>query len=148
MSACKAPTATSSRHPPFYEKLIRKIQAPLMIDSTDARALELALTYCQGKSIINSVNLRTARRSSSGSAPWPGVTAAALIVGAIDEDTTQAQAFTRSVSWGGPAVYKLLTGKVRHPGRRHRHRSARVPVATGDANYIGAAVETSRASGW
>ena len=43
--------------PPFYEKLIRKIKAPVMIDTTDPKAVELALTYCQGKSIINSVNL-------------------------------------------------------------------------------------------
>ena len=43
--------------PPFYEQLIRKIKAPIMIDTTDARAIELALTYCQGKSIINSINL-------------------------------------------------------------------------------------------
>ena len=28
-----------------------------MIDTTDAVALERALTYCQGKSIINSINL-------------------------------------------------------------------------------------------
>src|ERR1035437_9965231 len=43
--------------PPFFEKLIRKIKAPLMIDTTDSKAVELALTYCQGKSIVNSVNL-------------------------------------------------------------------------------------------
>ena len=43
--------------PPFYEKLIRKIKAPIMIDTTDPKAIELALTYCQGKSIINSINL-------------------------------------------------------------------------------------------
>jgi 5-methyltetrahydrofolate--homocysteine methyltransferase len=43
--------------PPFYEKLIRKTKLPLMVDSTDPQALELALTYCQGKSIINSINL-------------------------------------------------------------------------------------------
>src|ERR1700722_10914103 len=43
--------------PPFYDQLIRKIKAPLMIDTTDAAAIELALTYCQGKSIINSINL-------------------------------------------------------------------------------------------
>ncbi len=36
--------------PPFYEKLIRKIKAPIMIDTTDPKAVELALTYCQGKS--------------------------------------------------------------------------------------------------
>ena len=43
--------------PPFYAKLIRKIKAPIMIDTTDPKAVELALTWCQGKSIINSVNL-------------------------------------------------------------------------------------------
>ncbi len=43
--------------PPFYEKLIRKTKAPIMIDTTDPVAIELALTYCQGKSIINSINL-------------------------------------------------------------------------------------------
>ncbi len=42
---------------PFYELLIKKIKAPIMIDTTDPAAVELALTYCQGKSIINSVNL-------------------------------------------------------------------------------------------
>src|SRR5262249_32863182 len=43
--------------PLFYEKLIRKIKSPVMIDTTDAAAIEMALTYCQGKSIINSINL-------------------------------------------------------------------------------------------
>src|SRR6185436_4628431 len=43
--------------PPFYEKLIRKIKAPIMIDTTDPKAVELALQYCQGKAIINSINL-------------------------------------------------------------------------------------------
>src|ERR1022692_4133741 len=35
--------------PLFYEKLVRKIKAPIMIDTTDPKAVELALTYCQGK---------------------------------------------------------------------------------------------------
>ncbi len=43
--------------PFFYEKLIRKIKAPIMIDTTDPKSVELSLTYCQGKSIINSINL-------------------------------------------------------------------------------------------
>src|SRR5258708_9440982 len=33
--------------PPFYEKLIRKAEAPAIIDTTDPTAIELALTYCQ-----------------------------------------------------------------------------------------------------
>src|SRR5207244_999248 len=43
--------------PFFYDKLIRKIKVPIMIDTTDPRAVELSLQYCQGKSIINSINL-------------------------------------------------------------------------------------------
>src|SRR2546422_1490074 len=42
---------------PFYLKLTDKIKAPVMIDTTDARAVELSLTYCQGKAILNSINL-------------------------------------------------------------------------------------------
>jgi 5-methyltetrahydrofolate--homocysteine methyltransferase len=42
---------------PFYDRLIRKIKAPIMVDTTDPVAVEQALTYCQGKAIINSINL-------------------------------------------------------------------------------------------
>jgi 5-methyltetrahydrofolate--homocysteine methyltransferase len=36
---------------------MRKIKAPIMIDTTEPRSVELSLTYCQGKSIIKSINL-------------------------------------------------------------------------------------------
>ena len=42
---------------PFYAKLMPKIKAPVMIDTTDPRAIEAALKWTQGKSIINSINL-------------------------------------------------------------------------------------------
>ncbi len=35
--------------PPFYEKLIRKIKAPIMIDTTDPRAIELSLHVLPGQ---------------------------------------------------------------------------------------------------
>ena len=41
----------------FLSYLIRKLKVPLMIDSTDPKVMEIALTYCQGKAILNSVNL-------------------------------------------------------------------------------------------
>ena len=47
--------------PPFYEQLIRKIKAPIMIDTTDPRGVELALTYCQGKSLVLRPNQIIAR---------------------------------------------------------------------------------------
>src|SRR5690606_11575915 len=41
----------------FLDMLIKKVTAPLMIDSTDAEVIEMALKYSQGKAIINSINL-------------------------------------------------------------------------------------------
>ena len=129
--------------PPFYEKLIRKIKAPLMIDTTDARALELALTYCQGKSIINSVNLEDGEEKFQRVCPLARRYGAALIVGAIDEDKAQAQAFTRERKLAvAERSYKLLTGKYGIPGEDIVIDPLVFPCATGDANYIGAAVET------
>src|SRR5512143_881641 len=40
---------------PFYSKLMPKIKAPVMVDTTDPKAIESALIWCQGKCIINSV---------------------------------------------------------------------------------------------
>ena len=88
--------------PPFYEKLIRKIKAPVMIDTTDPNAVELALTYCQGKSIINSINLEDGEEKFERVCPIARRYGAALVVGSIDEDRLQAQAFTRERKLAAP----------------------------------------------
>ena len=41
----------------FMGELTRRVKVPLMIDSTDAAVLEVALRHCQGKAIVNSINL-------------------------------------------------------------------------------------------
>ncbi|HEX5813938.1 MAG TPA: homocysteine S-methyltransferase family protein, partial [Methylomirabilota bacterium] len=41
----------------FMRELTRRVKVPLMIDSTDAAVLELALRHSQGKAIVNSINL-------------------------------------------------------------------------------------------
>jgi 5-methyltetrahydrofolate--homocysteine methyltransferase len=129
--------------PPFYEKLIRKIKAPLMIDTTDPQAVELALTYCQGKSIINSVNLEDGEEKFARICPLARRYGAALIVGSIDEDKQQAQAFTRERKLAvAQRSVKLLTEKYGIPPEDIIIDPLVFPCATGDANYIGAAVET------
>ena len=96
MFACNRAIATRCKDiPPFYEKLIRKIKAPIMIDTTDPRSIELSLTYCQGKSIINSINLEDGEEKFERICPIANAYGAALVVGCIDEDKLQAQAFTR-----------------------------------------------------
>jgi 5-methyltetrahydrofolate--homocysteine methyltransferase len=129
--------------PPFYEKLIRKIKAPVMIDTTDPKAVELALTYCQGKSIVNSINLEDGEEKFERICPLARRYGAALIVGSIDEDKQQAQAFTRERKLAvAERSYKLLTEKYGIPPEDIIIDPLVFPCATGDANYIGAAVET------
>jgi 5-methyltetrahydrofolate--homocysteine methyltransferase len=129
--------------PPFYEKLIRKVKAPLMIDTTDPTAIELALTYCQGKSIINSINLEDGEEKFERVVPIAHEFGAAVVVGCIDEDRLQAQAFTRERKLAiAERSYKLLTGKYGLGPEDVIFDPLVFPCATGDENYIGGAVET------
>ncbi|MBM3728588.1 MAG: methionine synthase [Acidobacteria bacterium] len=132
--------------PPFYEKLIRKIKAPVMIDTTDPAAVELSLTYCQGKAIINSVNLEDGEEKFEKMCPVANAYGAALVVGCIDEDPVQAQAFTRERKLEvARRSVDLLTAKY---GTRIDNiiiDPLVFPCATGDENYIGGAVETIEA---
>ncbi len=131
---------------PFYEKLIRKIKAPLMIDTTDPGAMELALTYCQGKSIINSVNLEDGEEKFERTCPLAKAYGAALIAGCIDEDPRQAQAFTRERKLAvAERSVRLLTEKYGIAAEDIIIDPLVFPCATGDANYIGGAVETIEA---
>ena len=134
--------------PPFYEKLIRKIKAPIMIDTTDPRSIELALTYCQGKSDHQLRSIwRTARRSSSASARSRRQYGAALVVGCIDEDPAAGAGFhARAETGGGPALGRSADDEVRDPAAEDIIIDPLVfPCATGDENYIGGAVETIEA---
>ena len=129
--------------PLFYGKLIRIIQAPIMIDTTDPKAVELALTYCQGKSIINSVNLEDGEEKFERLCPIAKAYGAALIVGTIDEDKLQAQAFTRERKLAvAKRSVKILTEKFGIVPEDIIIDPLVFPCATGDANYIGGAVET------
>ncbi len=129
--------------PVFYEKLIRKIKAPIMIDTTDPRSVELSLTYCQGKSIINSINLEDGEEKLERICPLARAYGAALVVGCIDEDKVQAQAFTRERKLAvAERSVDLLTTKYGIPPEDIIIDPLVFPCATGDENYIGGAVET------
>ena len=129
--------------PEFYEKLIRKVKAPLMIDTTDPAAIELALTYCQGKAIINSINLEDGEEKFDRVVPIAHQYGAAMVVGCIDEDPLQAQAFTRERKLEiAKRSYKLLTEKYGLAPEEIIFDPLVFPCATGDENYIGGAVET------
>ena len=129
--------------PPFFGKLMSKIKAPVMIDTTDPKAVELALSHCQGKSIINSINLEDGEEKFERVCPLAKSYGAALVVGSIDEDKVQAQAFTRERKLAvAQRSVELLTGKYGIAAEDIIIDPLVFPCATGDVNYIGGAVET------
>jgi 5-methyltetrahydrofolate--homocysteine methyltransferase len=127
----------------FFERLIRIVKAPIMIDSTDPAAVERALTWCQGKSIINSINLEDGEEKFERVCPLARKYGAALVVGCIDEDPVQAQAITRERKLQiAQRSYQLLTEKYGIPPEDIVWDPLVFPCGTGDANYVGSAVET------
>ncbi|HNY41880.1 MAG TPA: homocysteine S-methyltransferase family protein, partial [Bryobacteraceae bacterium] len=132
--------------PLFYEKLIQKIKAPVMVDTTDPKSVELSLTYCQGKAIINSINLEDGEEKFERICPVARSYGAALIVGTIDEDPLQAQAFTRERKLAvAQRSVDLLTTKYGIKPEDLIIDPLVFPCATGDENYIGGSVETIEA---
>jgi 5-methyltetrahydrofolate--homocysteine methyltransferase len=127
----------------FMASLTRKVKVPLMIDSTDAGVLELALRHCQGKAVVNSINLEDEEERFEKVCPLLRTYGAAVIVGCIDEDKQQGMAVTRARKLAvAERSYALLTGKYGIPARDLIFDPLVFPVGTGDVNYIGSAVET------
>jgi 5-methyltetrahydrofolate--homocysteine methyltransferase len=127
----------------FLETLVKKVKVPLMIDSTDARVIEEALKRTPGKSLINSINLEDGEERFTRVVPLARSYGAALVVGCIDEDKTQAQAITRERKLQiAERSYRLLTAKYGVAPEDIFFDLLVFPIGTGDRNYIGSAVET------
>ena len=127
----------------FMDFVTRKVKAPLMIDSTDARVLELALKKCQGKALVNSINLEDGEERFERVVPLLRTYGGAVVVGCIDEDKQQGMAVTRQRKLAiAERSHELLTGKYGLPERDLIFDPLVFPVGTGDANYVGSAVET------
>jgi len=127
----------------FMSELTRRVKVPLMIDSTDAAVVELALRHCQGKAIVNSINLEDGEERFEKIVPLLQRYGGAVVVGCIDEDKQQGMAVTRERKLAiAERSYRLLTEKYGLPGRDLIFDPLVFPVGTGDANYVGSAMET------
>src|SRR5438128_55268 len=127
----------------FMAQITRKVKAPLMIDSTDARVIELALRHCQGKAVVNSINLEDGEERFEKVVPLLKTYGGAVIVGCIDEDKRQGMAVTRARKLAiVERSHDLLTKKYGVPARDLIFDALVFPVGTGDVNYVGSAVET------
>ncbi|WP_223643887.1 methionine synthase [Corallococcus sp. EGB] len=124
----------------FLEVVVKKVRVPLMIDSTDEKVIAMALTYCQGKAIINSVNLEDGEERFEKVVPLAKAFGAALVVGCIDE---VGMAVTRDRKLAvAERSYELLTKKYGMRPEDLYFDPLVFPCASGDAQYTGSGVET------
>ncbi|HZI64252.1 MAG TPA: methionine synthase [Thermoanaerobaculia bacterium] len=124
----------------FLDKLTRVVKVPLMLDSTDAKVMERALTYCQGKAVLNSINLEDGRSRFERVVPLAQRFGAALVVGAIDE---QGMAVTveRKLAVARRS-HQILTEEFGIGPEDIWWDALVFPCGTGDVNYVGSARET------
>jgi 5-methyltetrahydrofolate--homocysteine methyltransferase len=128
----------------FLERVTRMVKVPLMIDSTDAEVIAESLTWCQGKAIINSVNLEEGLERFEQVVPLARQFGAALVVGCIDEDREQGMAVTRQRKLEvARRSFDILTRAPYGVDPTDIVFDPLVfPCGTGDATYLGSALET------
>lgn len=121
----------------FMSILVKKVRAPIMIDSTDENVLDVALKFCQGKAIYNSINLENGEERFEVVAPILKKYGAAVVVGCIDEDKDQGMGVTveRKLQIAERS-HKLLTQKYQIPEEDIIFDPLVFPIGTGDENYI------------
>ncbi|MBP1995221.1 methionine synthase [Paenibacillus eucommiae] len=124
----------------FLPEVVKKIKAPLMLDSTYDHIIELGLKYSQGKAIINSINLEDGEVKFQGIVPLIHRYGASVVVILIDE---RGQAVTRQAKMEvAKRSYDLLVQKYKINPEDIIFDPNMFPVGSGDPQYIGSAVET------
>jgi 5-methyltetrahydrofolate--homocysteine methyltransferase len=124
----------------FIKEVVKKVKVPLVIDSTDEKVIEKALTYSQGKAIINSINLEDGEERFEKVVPLIKKYGAAVVVGTIDE---KGMAVTRERKLEiAERSYDLLVHKWGLQPEDLIFDPLVFPVGTGDEQYIGSAQET------
>jgi 5-methyltetrahydrofolate--homocysteine methyltransferase len=124
----------------FLDVVVKKVRVPLMIDTTDDKVLARALTYSQGKAIINSINLEDGEERFEKVVPLARQFGAALVVGCIEE---KGMAVKREEKLAvAQRSYDLLTTKYGMQPEDIYFDPLVFPCASGDKQYVGSAVET------
>ncbi|WP_078553250.1 methionine synthase [Bacillus alkalicellulosilyticus] len=124
----------------FLKFVVNKVKVPLMIDSTDEAVIERALSYSQGKAIINSINLEDGEERFEAVVPLIHKYGAAVVVGTIDEEGMAVTAERKLEV--AKRSYDLLVHKYGVNPRDIIFDPLVFPVGTGDEQYIGSAEAT------
>jgi len=124
----------------FIPQVMKKIKAPIMLDSTYDHIIELGLKYSQGKAVINSINLEDGEVKFEKIVPLIHRYGASVVMILIDE---RGQAVNRQAKLEvATRAHDLLVHKYGLREEDIIFDPNMFPIGSGDPQYLGSAVET------
>jgi 5-methyltetrahydrofolate--homocysteine methyltransferase len=122
------------------KKLAQSVEAPLMIDSTEARVIEKALKIYAGRAIVNSINLENGRARIDAVMPLIKEHGAAVVALTIDEQG-MAKTAARKLEIA-KRIHAIVTQEFGVPEGALIFDALTFTLATGDAEFLDSAKET------
>ena len=120
--------------------LSMSVEAPIMVDSTEASVIEKALEHIPGRAIINSINMENGRERIDKVVPLAKKHGAALVALTIDE---HGMAKTRERKLEvAKKIYDIVVGEYGLVAEDLIYDDLTFTLATGDAEWVNSAVET------
>jgi len=120
--------------------LSMSVEAPIMIDSTEAMVIEAALEHVPGRAIINSINMENGRERIDKVVPLAKKHGAALVALTIDQ-VGMAKTRDRKLDVAR-AIHDIVVGEYGLAPEDLIFDDLTFTLATGDAEWINSAVET------
>src|SRR5947209_9089814 len=124
----------------ILEKIATRVPAPILVDSTEADVVEVALKRIPGKAIINSINLEDGEKRTSKVLPMAKRYGAAVIALTIDEDGMALTADKKLAI--AKRIYELATKKYGVRPTDLIFDALTLPISTGQEEYRTAGIET------
>ena len=124
----------------IVRRLAQSIEAPLMIDSTEPRVMQVALENYPGRAILNSVHLEAGRAKIDVVLPLAKEHGAAIVALTIDE-AGMAKTAQRKLEVA-QRIYDIVVNEYGIPAGALIFDDLTFTLATGDAEFADSAVET------
>ncbi|GAC1571899.1 MAG: methionine synthase [Candidatus Elarobacter sp.] len=124
----------------IVKRLAQSVEAPLVIDSTEAKVIEAALKIYAGRAVVNSINLENGRLKIDSVMPLVKEAGAAVVALTIDE-TGMAKTAQRKLEIAR-RIHDIVVDEYGQPPGALIFDDLTFTLATGDAEYIDSAVET------
>jgi 5-methyltetrahydrofolate--homocysteine methyltransferase len=124
----------------LVHRLALAVDAPLVIDSTEAAVIEAALQAAPGRCIVNSINLEGGRRRIDSFVPLAKAHGAALIALTIDEQG-MAKSADRKLEVAR-RIHAIVTGEFGLAPEDLIFDLLTFTLATGEEEYARSAIET------